>query len=142
MAKKAEKPVRKPPTAKAQAPAPAPAKKTAAPTSASSAAPANAPAIDTSLAANTAAALIANKAAKSSGASGTAPSPSKKESAAFKQLKAGLNKPAAGAMGGAFGIAGQEKKSHLPHAGGKQVGHNQTFGADVNRTGVPRRTPG
>ena len=146
MAKKAEKPVRKPPATatKAQAPAAgAPAKKTSAPTSsassASSASPANAPAIDTSLAANTAAALIASKAAKSSG--GTAPA-AKKESAAFKQLKAGLNKPAAGAMGGAFGIIGQGKKSHLPHGGGKQVGHNQTFGADVNRTGVPRRTPG
>jgi len=25
---------------------------------------------------------------------------------------------------------------------GPQVGHNQTFGADVNRAGVPRRTPG
>ena len=134
MAKKAEKPARKPPTAKSEtaaAPAHAPTKKTAAPPSA--------PAVDTSLAANTAAALIGNKAAKSGG-SGNAPM--KKESAAFKQLKAGLNKPAAGAMGGAFGVAGQQKKSNLPHHGGKQIGHNQTFGADVNRAGVPRRTPG
>jgi hypothetical protein len=137
MAKKAEKPVRKSPAEKAATPAPpAAAKKTS---TTSSTTPANAPVIDTSLAANTAAALIANKAAKSGGGAGAAP---KKESAAFKQLKAGLNKPSAGAMGGAFGIAGQAKKSHLPHAGGKQVGHNQTFGADVNRSGVPRRTPG
>jgi hypothetical protein len=140
MAKKAEKPERKPPAKQAEAPAAAPAKKVAAPSKPAAAAPANSPLIDTSIAANTAAALIANKAAKSSG--GSAATPPKKESAAFKQLKAGLNKPSAGAMGGAFGIAGQQKKSHLPHAGGKQVGHNQTFGADVNRTGVPRRTPG
>jgi hypothetical protein len=26
--------------------------------------------------------------------------------------------------------------------GRKQIGHNQTFGADVNRAGVPRRTGG
>jgi hypothetical protein len=132
MAKKAEKPARKPPTAKSETPASAPAKK-------ATAAPPSAPAINTSLAANTAAALIANKAAKGTGG---ANAPAKKESAAFKQLKAGLNKPAAGAMGGAFGIAGQQKKSNLPHHGGKQIGHNQTFGADVNRAGVPRRTPG
>jgi len=82
--------------------------------------------------------MVGNKVPATGG--GTAPQ--KKESAAFKQLKAGLNKPAAGALGGAFGIAGQQKKSHLPHAGGKQVGRNQTFGADVNRAGVPRRTGG
>ena len=142
MAKKAEKPVRKAPTKQAEAPAPAPAKKPAAATTATTkpaaAASTSSSSIDTTLAANTAAALIANKAAKSGGGN----APPKKESAAFKQLKAGLNKPSAGAMGGAFGIAGQQKKSHLPHAGGKQVGHNQTFGADVNRAGVPRRTPG
>jgi hypothetical protein len=142
MAKKAENPARKPPTAKSEttAAAPAPAKKASAP--AGGAKP-TAPAIDTSLAANTAAALIGNKRAKGSGSSaGGANATAKKESAAFKQLKAGLNKPAAGAMGGAFGVAGQQKKSNLPHHGGKQIGHNQTFGADVNRAGVPRRTPG
>src|SRR5439155_15818167 len=127
MAKKnndaSEKPLRKPPAKQAES-TPADAKKT---TSSSSGAKPSAPLIDTSLAANAAAAMIANKVsggaggAGSSGGSGGAP---KKESAAFKQLKAGLNKPAAGALGGAFGIAGQSKKSHLPHGGGKQVGHN------------------
>ena len=136
MAKKAEKPARKSPTAKSETPASAPAKK-------ATGAPPSAPAINTSLAANTAAALIANKGAKGSGSStGGANPAAKKESAAFKQLKAGLNKPAAGAMGGAFGVAGQQKQSNRPHHGGKQIGHNQTFGADVNRAGVPRRTPG
>jgi hypothetical protein len=69
--------------------------------------------------------------------------PQKKESSAFKQMKAGLNKPAAGALGGAFGVGGQQqKKTTQNYGGGKQVGHNQTFGSDVNRAGVPRRTPG
>jgi hypothetical protein len=99
--------------------------------------PAQAPLIDTSLAANAAAALVGNKAPLAGGSGGK-----KKESAAFKQLKAGLNKPSAGALGGAFGPAGQSKKSHQPFGGGKQTGHSQTFGADVNRSGVPRRTPG
>ena len=35
-----------------------------------------------------------------------------------------------------------QKKSNVPFTGGKQVGHNQTFGADITRTGVPRRTGG
>jgi hypothetical protein len=96
--------------------------------------------IDTSVAANVAAAMIAGKVAPSSSAN--ASSVPKKESAAFKQLKAGLNKPSAGALGGVFGNVNQQKKSHLPHGGGKQVGHNQTFGSDAARTGVPRRTPG
>ena len=92
--------------------------------------------IDTSAAANAAAAMVAGKVQlPASGAK-------KKESAGFKQLKAGLNKPSAGALGGVFGNATQQKKSHLPHGGGKQVGHNQTFGADATRSGVPRRTPG
>jgi hypothetical protein len=39
------------------------------------------------------------------------------------------------------------EKSHGPeptkmHPHLKQVGKNQTFGADVTRSGVPRRTPG
>ena len=98
-----------------------------------------APTIDTAVAANAAAALVGHK---FSSASSAAPAGAKKESGTFKQLKAGLNKPSAGAMGGAFAIPSQQKKSNLPFAGGKQVGHNQTFGADATRTGVPRRTPG
>jgi hypothetical protein len=108
---------------------------------ASAAQPAQAPRIDTSLAANAAAAMVGNKAPLPAGSSSSAPK-AKKESAAFKQLKAGLNKPSAGALGGAFGAGGQSKKSHQNFGGGKQTGHSQTFGADVNRSGVPRRTPG
>ena len=101
-------------------------------------APTGAASIDTNLAANAAAAMVANKVAQPAPAS-AAP---KKESAAFKQLKAGLNKPSAGALGGAFAAPSQKKKSNLPFGGGKQVGRNQTFGADVTRSGVPRRTAG
>ncbi|MEA2710761.1 MAG: hypothetical protein QOF78_3362 [Phycisphaerales bacterium] len=125
----------------AAAHAPAPAKKPAAPAAAKSAAPAGStPRIDTSLAANAAAAMIGNKATGGGGKS----QPQKKESSAFKQMKAGLNKPSAGALGGAFGVgATQKKKTTQNYGGGKQIGqHNQTFGADVNRAGMPRRTPG
>ena len=38
------------------------------------------------------------------------------------------------------------RKAEVPYAGPKSLGgsggRNQTFGADVNRTGVPRRTSG
>lgn len=153
MAKKTEKPVRTAPTKKsdtdksaASTAKPVASKPTeskpaakAAPVAAKSqpaSAPlTQAPLIDTSLAANAAAALVAGKVALPNAAN--AP---KKESASFKNFKAGLNKPAA--LGGAFGVIGQSKKSQQSHGGGKQAGHSQTFGADVNRTGVPRRTPG
>lgn len=131
---------------KADAPAAAatpskPAKKSSgnAKSASTSATSGSAPLIDTSAAANAAAAMVGGKIAPSSG---NQPAGQKKESAAFKQLKAGLNKPSAGALGGVFGNVNQQKKSHLPHGGGKQVGHNQTFGSDAARTGVPRRTPG
>jgi len=142
---KKQTPAKKPATA-AATPAsakPAASKPTATTKSASSA-PTGAPAIDTSHAANAAAAMIGNKAVGA--ASGNKPQqqpPQKKESSTFKQLKAGLNKPAAGSLGGAFGIGGkQQKKTKQNYGGGQQIGHNQTFGSDVNRAGVPRRTPG
>jgi hypothetical protein len=134
MAKKkseSEKPTRTPPSKQTEAKKADPPKPTASST------PAGSSGIDTSLAANAAAAMVGNKAPLPAGAA-----PKKKESAAFKQLKAGLNKPSAGALGGAFGIVGQNKKTNQKLMGGKQTGHSQTFGADVNRAGVPRRTPG
>jgi hypothetical protein len=75
---------------------------------------------------------------------GPAPKSGGKDSASFKQMKESINKPH-NAMGNALdksGLAGG-KHSHLPfgHAN-KQIGRNQTFGADVNRSGVPRRTGG
>ena len=67
--------------------------------------------------------------------------PQRQESATFKQLKQGLNKPAGG-VGSLLGAPAGQKKSNLPFAGPRQNFRNQTFGADVNRSGVPRRTGG
>jgi hypothetical protein len=141
------------PKAAAKAPAPAAAKASAAakapaaakkkPAGARPAVPTSVPLIDTSLAAENAAKMLA--AGVNLRASATSGSASKPESAMFKQLKSGLNKPSAAAMNNLL------DKTHGPSthksgqpfgAGSKQVGQNQTFGADVNRTGVPRRTSG
>lgn len=95
------------------------------------------PQIDTNLAAQAAASMVRNR-----GASPTMGGTPAKESASFKAFKQGVNKPQL--PGGILGNALPQKKgaSNQPFAGGKQVGHNQTFGADVARTGVPRRTSG
>jgi hypothetical protein len=137
---KAKKSETKKAEVKAEKPAPA-AKAKKAPAAKKHAAPAaGQPMIDTSLAAANAAKLLAGGFNKP--ASSTNPSGNKTESAMFKNLKAGLNKPSSAAMSNLL------DKSHGPeptksHTGfNKQVGHNQTYGADVNRSGVPRRTPG
>jgi hypothetical protein len=101
-----------------------------------------APQIDTNLAASAAASMILNRAATGGAASAGANQPAKKESASFKNLKDSLNKPASQGIGGNFGNIGAQKKTGQNFGGGKQVGRNQTFGADVNRAGVPRRTGG
>jgi hypothetical protein len=126
---------RKKPTAAATAPVKkAAAKKPSAP------AATGAPLIDTNLAASAAAAMILNRAV--TGAGGAPAQPAKKESASFKNLKDSLSKPTSQGLVGNFGNIGAQKKSGQNFGGGKQVGRNQTFGADVNRTGVPRRTGG
>jgi hypothetical protein len=111
----------------------APKKKSAA------AAPAGTPMIDTAQLAVAAAKFIGSKPAIAP--TGGTPA---KESASFKQLRESMNKPTGGSMADALNQTGgpTNKKSNAPHFGGKQVGRNQTFGADVNRTGVPRRTGG
>jgi hypothetical protein len=119
----------------------APKKKAAAPKAPSKSAGAGAggagtsPLIDTNLAANAAAAFVGNKLSRNN------PSGAKQESAGFKNLKQKLAKPSQG-LGSILDTTNQNKKPNLPFGGGKQVAHNQTFGADVNRAGVPRRTPG
>ena len=141
-AKKSEdKPAKKPASAK-------PAAKSAgakAPTKRTSGGASPAPAIDTNLAASAAAAMILNRAA----GGGASPTPSggmaqqsRKESAGFKQLKQNLAKPSGTGPGGILSNPSLQKKSSQPFGGPQQKGHNQTFGADVNRTGVPRRTGG
>lgn len=106
----------------------------------------HAPAIDTNLAASAAASMILNRAVGGSGgssSSGGTSQPQKKESASFKQLKQNIAKPAPSGPGGILSNATTQKKAgNLPFGGGQQKGHNQTFGADVNRAGVPRRTGG
>lgn len=105
-------------------------------------APMQSPLIDTDLAAQTAAAMIRNRGtlASSNASAGS------QESSSFKSFKENLNKPTIAGLGGILGIGGNEKKSNSAF-GGKQSGpqsgaKNQTFGADVNRAGVPRRTGG
>ena len=94
-----------------------------------------APLIDTSLAAAAAAKMVANRdrlmAGENRGGSGL-----------IKQLKDSLNKSAAAGPADFLHTTSPNKNPNLPFGGRNQVGHNQTFGADVNRTGVPRRTGG
>ena len=94
-----------------------------------------APLIDTALAAQAAARLVANRDLLNA----TGP---KRESGAFKQMKENLNKPSVSGPASFLQNTAPPKKSNLPFGGRNQIGHNQTFGADVNRSGVPRRTGG
>jgi len=107
---------------------------------AAAAAPAQQPLVDTNLAAQAAAKRVVAGLGPAATGGGT-PMP---ESASFKHLKDSLNKPAASTLAGMLDktAAPGQKKSNLPFHGGKQLGRNQTFGADVNRAGVPRRTGG
>ncbi len=138
---KSEKPAAKAETAESK---PA-AKKSAAPAKKKSTTTTTAsqgtPLVDTNLAAQTAARMLAAGAHAKQPQQGQ--QATKSESSIFKQLKAGLNKPAASTMGGLLDKSSGplQKKPNQPF-GGKQVGHNQTYGADVTRSGVPRRTSG
>jgi hypothetical protein len=66
---------------------------------------------------------------------------SSRESASFKQMKENLHKPAGSSPSFLQNIA-PTKKFNPAVPGRQQMGRNQTFGADVNRSGVPRRTGG
>ncbi len=97
--------------------------------------------VDTSLAAESAARLLAARVSTKP----TAPdAPARQESAMFKQLKGGLTKGAGQTMTNMLEKQGgpSQKKSSTPFGPNQQIGRNQTFGADVNRAGVPRRTGG
>jgi len=105
------------------------------------------PAFDTSLAAETAARMIGAKVAgafpAATGAEGGADG-GKKESSVFKQLKETMAKPHAASMDTLLNNTASQasRRGGQPFGGGKQVGHNQTFGADVARRNLPRRTGG
>ena len=100
-----------------------------------------APMVDTQLAAQNAARMLSAKAA---GYTPTQAGGDRKETSAFKQLKQSMTNPHATGMGGLLDstASAASRKSAVPFRGGKQVGHNQTFGADVSRNSVPRRTGG
>ena len=95
------------------------------------------PLIDTSLAAQTAARMVKHR-----DLLGGSRAEGQQESSSFKQLKESVNKPAMHGPTSFLQNTAPQKKSNLPFGGSNQVGRNQTFGADVNRTGVPRRTGG
>jgi hypothetical protein len=118
-------------------------KKPAAGKSSKSNAPAAAPSrplIDTNLAASAAAAMVANR--NLLGSAGSGGTGGERESSSFRQLKEGLNKPGSANLGGILGTGPIQQKKSQGHGPDRQVGRNQTFGADVNRAGVPRRTSG
>jgi hypothetical protein len=99
-----------------------------------------APLVDTNLAAQSAAKRLA--AGFSSGIAGGAPVA---PSAAFKHMKEAVNKPHIAGLDSILdktAPSGPGKTNQPSHSFNKQTGRNQTFGADVNRTGVPRRTGG
>ena len=100
--------------------------------------------IDTNLAAQSAARMLtAGRQNKPAAAAGAKPAAGP-ESSMFKQLKQGLSRSHLSGMADVLeksALPGT-KKPNLPGGRNEQVGRNQTFGADVNRAGVPRRTPG
>jgi len=95
--------------------------------------------IDPAQSAASAAALVANKISNPTTAQGPTV-----ESSGFRNLKESLAKPHAQAIGGLLDklTPTGQKRSGLPFGASKQVGHNQTFGADVSRRSIPRRTNG
>jgi hypothetical protein len=95
--------------------------------------------IDPAKSAASAAAMVAHKVSTAAPAQGP-----KVESSGFRNLKESLAKPHAQGIGGMLDklTPTGQKKSNTPFAAAKQVGHNQTFGADVSRRSVPRRTGG
>jgi hypothetical protein len=125
--------------AKANKSEPAAKKKSApkAPAKSKPAFPPGTPLIDTSLAAASAARMLTAGLNKPAGAK----NPPQQESAMFKQLKAGLSKTHSTTMSNLLDKS-QGPELTRSHPQSKQIGHNQTFNADVTRSGVPRRTPG
>jgi hypothetical protein len=100
------------------------------------------PMVDTSLAAQAAAQMLgAGLGRRDQGPSGE----DKREGSLIRQLKADLNKGHSQTVSNVLdkGAPQGTKKGggNLPF-GQKQVGRNQTYGADVTRSGVPRRTSG
>jgi hypothetical protein len=111
-------------------------KKSSRKATAASAAP---PLVDPAQSAAAAAALVGHKVVLPASAPGA-----KTESTSFRHLKDSLSKPHSQTIGGVLDKIAPtfQKYTGGPTQGGKQVGHNQTFGADVARKNIPRRTAG
>jgi hypothetical protein len=110
--------------------------KSGAPTAAKPAAPAPSP-FDTTLAASAAAKMVAHGATPAVSLAGN-----QHETAAFKKLKESLSKPSTQGIANFISSTAPVKKGGQPFTAPNQVKRGQTFGADVNRSGVPRRTGG
>ena len=97
------------------------------------------PLIDTGLAAQSAARLVMAKPSVPASAD-----TAKKQTAAFRQLKDSMAKGHNSSVQSVLNnsMPPSARKSSTPFSGGKQVGHNQTFGSDASRNSVPRRTGG
>ena len=98
------------------------------------------PLVDTDLAAQAAAQMLA----AGLGRREQQTEEDKREGSLIRQLKADLNKGHAQTVSNVLDKGtpqGGKKSSGMPF-GQKQVGRNQTYGADVTRSGVPRRTSG
>ena len=110
------------------------------------------PLIDTNLAAAAAANMLLSRSAggnapaasraEATDQAGDAAEGEKRETSAFKQLKQSLSYQGSQGVGNLLGGAHGGKKSNQGFGGGPQVRRNQTFGADVSRVNVPRRTGG
>ena len=113
--------------------------KSAPPVKAAAPVPRDVPLIDTNLAASTAAKSIMHKDDLTTAATASP----KGESAAFKEMKGNLHKSSGQNTPNVLqNIAPGKKFNNSVPSRNQQIGRNQTFGADVNRTGVPRRTGG
>jgi hypothetical protein len=98
-----------------------------------------APSFDATFAIEAAAAMVGGRSARAT------PKPVRRESLEFRLLKEEINEPGMQSLDQLLDSTDKtvSKRTHRPMEHNKgQVGHNQTFGADVNRSGVPRRTGG
>jgi hypothetical protein len=100
---------------------------------------AHSPLINPSHSAAAAAALVGRKVTPTGNLSGP-----QTESTSFRNLKDSMTKPHSQTIGNVLDkiAPSGQKRSAVPFAGSKQQGHNQTFGADVSRRNIPRRTNG
>ena len=98
------------------------------------------PSFDATFAIESAAAMVGGRSAR------MASKPVRQESLEFRLLKEEINEPGMQSLDQLLDktdtTASKRSKMPLDRRDNRQVGHNQTFGADVNRSGVPRRTGG